>query len=166
MDLFTHGDTQMVFFNMNEDDVETIMKDSEVMFGSDSGVRDGAAQALPHPRGLGTFPRVLGLYARQKHLFSIEEGVRRMTSLPAATFGLRDRGQIREGFFADLVVFDKDRIIDTATYDKPLSSPEGIYYVIVNGSLVFDGHGFTKSLPGMVIRRPKRSNPVSSVSLK
>jgi N-acyl-D-amino-acid deacylase len=152
INLFSHGDAQMVFFNMNEDDVETIMKDPEVMFGSDSGVREEAALALPHPRGLGTFPRILGVYAREKHLFSIEEAVRRMTSLPAETFGLKDRGQIREGSWADLVIFDRDRVIDTSTYDHPLSIPEGIYYVIVNGSLVLDEGRITKPLPGMTIR--------------
>ncbi|MDX6443910.1 MAG: N-acyl-D-amino-acid deacylase [Blastocatellia bacterium] len=152
IDLFSHGDAQMVFDNMNEEDVETIMKDPEVMFGSDSGVREAGAQGLPHPRGFGTFPRILGLYAREKQLFSIEEAVRRMTSLPAATFGLHDRGQIKEGFYADLVVFDSERIIDTATYDKPLSNPEGIYTVIINGSQVIDKNRLTKSLPGMVIR--------------
>jgi N-acyl-D-amino-acid deacylase len=153
IDLFSHGDAQMVFFNMSEDDVETIMRNPEVMFGSDSGVREESAEARPHPRGLGTFPRILGVYGREKQLFSIQEAVRRMTSLPAETFGLRQRGQIREGFYADLVVFDKNRIIDTATYERPLSSPEGIYYVLVNGSIVFNGRGFTKSFPGMVLRR-------------
>ena len=153
MDLFSHGDAQMVFFNMSEGDVETIMANPEVMFGSDSGVREESAEARPHPRGLGTFPRVLGVYGRGKHLFSIEEAVRRMTSLPAATFGVRERGQIKEGYFADLVVFDKNSIIDTATYESPLRSPVGIYYVLVNGSIVFNGRGFTKSFPGMVLPR-------------
>lgn len=153
MDLFSHGDAQMVFFNMSEDDVETIMANPEVMFGSDSSVREESAEARPHPRGLGTFPRVLGVYSREKQLFSIQEAVRRMTSLPAETFGLRERGQIKDGYFADLVVFDKNRIIDTATYESPLSSPVGISYVLVNGSIVFNGRGFTKSFPGMVLRR-------------
>ena len=152
IDIFSHGDAQMVFFNMNEEDVETIMKDPEVMFGSDSGVREENASVLPHPRGLGTFPRILGRYAREKHLFTLEEAVRRMTSLPAATFGLKDRGQIREGAWADLVVFDRNRVLDSATYDQPLSNPEGIYYVIVNGSLVLDKGRLTNSLPGLVIR--------------
>lgn len=152
MDLFSRGDMQMIFFNMKEEDVETIMGDPEVMFGSDSGVRDENASVLPHPRGLGTFPRILGVYAREKHLFALEEGVRRMTSLPAATFGLKDRGRIREGAWADLVVFDRNRIHDTATYDQPLSYPEGIYYVIVNGSVVLDKGRITMSVPGAVIR--------------
>ncbi len=153
MDIFSRGGAQMVFFNMSEKDVETIMEDPEVMFGSDSAVREEDASVLPHPRGFGTFPRVLGVYAREKHLFSIEEAVRRMTSLPAATFGLKERGQIRPGFWADLVVFDRDRVVDTSTYDKPLSNPEGIYYVVVNGSLVLDNGRITKDEPGMGIRR-------------
>src|SRR5260370_18521802 len=153
MDIFSRGGAQMVFFNMSEKDVETIMEDPEVMFGSDSAVREEDASVLPHPRGFGTFPRVLGVYAREKHLFSIEEAVRRMTSLPAATFGLTERGQIRPGFWADLVVCDRDRVVDTSTYDKPLSNPEGIYYVVVNGSLVLDNGRITKDEPGMGIRR-------------
>lgn len=152
IDLYSHGGAQMVFFNMNEDDVETIMKNPDVMFGSDSSVREENSSALPHPRGLGTFPRILGLYAREKGLFSIEEAIRRMTSLPATTFGLKDRGQIKQGYWADLVVFDRNRILDTATYEKPLSIPEGIYCVIVNGSIVLDHGVVTKSVPGMAIR--------------
>lgn len=142
----------MVFFNMNEGDVETIMREPEVMFGSDSGVRDENASVLPHPRGSGTFPRILGVYAREKHLFSIEEAVRRMTSLPAATFGLKNRGRISPGYWADLVIFDRNRILDTATYDKPLSIPVGIDYVIVNGSIVLDQGVLTQSAPGMALR--------------
>lgn len=153
IDLFSHGEAQMVFFNMNEEDVETIMKDPEVMFGSDSGVREESTLALPHPRGLGTFPRILGRYARDAHLFSMEEAVRRMTSLPARTFGLSDRGVIRQGYWADLVIFDRNNIIDTATYEKPLNNPAGVYYVIVNGSIALDPSGITRALPGMVIRK-------------
>lgn len=153
IDLYSHGGAQMVFFNMNEDDVQTIMKNPELMFGSDSGVREESSAALPHPRGAGTFPRILGLYAREKHLFSIEEAVRRMTSLPALTFGLKDRGQIKPGYWADLVLFDRKRIRDTATYEEPLSIPDGVEYVIVNGSVTLDMGRVTNSLSGKVIRR-------------
>jgi N-acyl-D-amino-acid deacylase len=153
IDLYSHGGAQMVFFNMNEGDVETIMRDPEVMFGSDSGVREENAAALPHPRGSGTFPRIVGVYAREKHLFLIEEAIRRMTSLPAATFGLTDRGQISTGYWADLVIFGRDRIIDTATYEKPLSIPVGIDYVIVNGSIVVDHGVVTRATPGKALRR-------------
>lgn len=153
LDLFSHGGAQMVFFNMSEEDVEAIMCYHDVMFGSDSGVREEVSEALPHPRGLGTFPRILGVYARDKQILSLPEAVRRITSLPAETFGLRERGRIKEGYYADLVVFDRNRIADKATYDHPLRNPEGIHYVFVNGSMVLSGRGFTKSYPGMVLRR-------------
>jgi N-acyl-D-amino-acid deacylase len=153
MDLFSHGGAQMVFFDMSEDDVQTIMQDPRVMFGSDSSVREDNPTVLPHPRGTGTFPRVLGVYARQKNLFSIEEAVRRMTSLPADTFGLKERGAIRENYWADLVIFNRHQILDTATFEKPFSVPEGIHYVIVNGSIVLDQQDLTGALPGMALRR-------------
>lgn len=153
IDLYSHGGAQMVFFNMNEGDVKTILREPEVMFGSDSGVREENANVLPHPRGSGTFPRILGVYAREQHLFSMEEAVRRMTSLPATTFGLKDRGRISAGYWADLVVFDSNRILDAATYEKPLSSPVGIDYVIVNGSIVVDHGAITAALPGRALRR-------------
>ncbi len=153
MDLFSHGGAQMVFFDMSEDDVETIMRDPQVMFGSDSSVREENPSVLPHPRGLGTFPRVLGVYAREKNLFTLEEAVRRMTSLPAKTFHLKGRGLIRESNWADLVIFDRNRIVDTATFEKPYSTPQGVEYVIVNGSLVLDHEQLSKSLPGVAIRR-------------
>lgn len=153
IDLFSHGGAQMVFFDMSEVDVEIIMKNPIVMFGSDSSVREENPAVLPHPRGMGTFPRILGVYARDKSLFSLEEAVRRMTSLPAKTFGLKDRGSIKERNWADLVLFDRNRILDTATFEKPFSFPVGVEYVIVNGSIVLDHHQFSRSLPGIPIRR-------------
>ena len=153
MDLFSHGGAQMVFFDMSEDDVQTIMKDPRVMFGSDSGVREENPLVLPHPRGMGTFPRILGLYAREKGLFSLEEAVRRMTSLPAATFNLKGRGLILENNWADLVIFDRRTIIDAATFEKPFSPPRGVEYVIVNGSVALDHDQISKSLPGVAIKR-------------
>lgn len=158
MDMFSHGGAQMVFFDMSEDDVETILKDPEVMFGSDSSVREDGVSAVPHPRGMGTFPRILGVYARNKNLLSLEEAVRRMTSLPAETFGLNERGLIHENNWADLVIFDRTKILDTATFEKPLSPPEGIRYVIVNGSIVLDQENLTKSLPGMALRHSTSPN--------
>jgi N-acyl-D-aspartate/D-glutamate deacylase len=133
--------------------VQTIMTDPRVMFGSDSSVREDNPGVQPHPRGTGTFPRVLGVYAREKNLFSLEEAVRRMTSLPAATFDLRERGLVRENDWADLVLFDRNKVLDTATFEKPVSTPEGIYYVIVNGSIVLDQQHLTKALPGVALRR-------------
>lgn len=153
IDLFSHGGAQMVFFDMSEVDVEIIMKNPQVMFGSDSSVREENPAVLPHPRGMGTFPRILGVYARERSVFSLEEAVRRMTSLPAKTFGLKDRGSIKERNWADLVIFDRNRILDTATFEKPFSFPVGVEYVIVNGSIVLDHHQFSRSLPGIPIRR-------------
>jgi len=153
IDLFSHGGAQMVFFDMSEGDVEAIMKNPQVMFGSDSSVREENPAVLPHPRGMGTFPRILGVYSREKNLFNLEEAVRRMTSLPAKTFGLKDRGLIKENNWADLVIFDRNRILDTATFEKPFSLPVGVEYVIVNGSIVLDHHQFSKSLPGIPVRR-------------
>jgi len=158
VDLFSHGGAQMVFFDMSEDDVQTILKDPEVMFGSDSSVREDSLSALPHPRGMGTFPRILGVYVREKNLLPLEQAVRRMTSLPAETFGLTERGLIRENNWADLVIFDPTKILDTATFEKPLSPPEGIRYVIVNGSIVLDQENLTKSLPGMALRHSTSRN--------
>ena len=153
IDLFSHGGAQMVFFDMSEADVEVIMKNPQVMFGTDSSVREENPTVLPHPRGMGTFPKILGLYARDKSLFTLEEAVRRMTSLPAKTFGLKDRGVIKENNWADLVIFDRNRIIDTATFEKPFSYPVGVECVIVNGSIVLDHYQFSKSFPGTALRR-------------
>jgi N-acyl-D-amino-acid deacylase len=155
IDLFSHGGAQMVFFDMSEDDVEIIMKDPHVMFGSDSSVREENPAVLPHPRGMGTFPRILGVYARDRSLFTLEEAVRRMTSLPATTFGLKDRGFIKENNWADLVIFDRNRILDAATFEKPFSFPEGVEYVIVNGSLVLDHQQFSRAVPGVAIRHER-----------
>jgi N-acyl-D-amino-acid deacylase len=152
LDLIGRGGAQMIYFDMDEDDVITIMRHPDTMFGSDSAVRSESMDAVPHPRGMGTFPRVLARYVREKQILSLEEAVRRMTSLPAQTFGLSERGQIREGYWADLVVFDPQTIADKATYESPLRPPEGISYVIVNGTVVFEHGSFTNTAPGKVIR--------------
>lgn len=158
IDLFIHGGAQMVFFDMAEADIETIMKDADVMFGSDSSVREDYSSSRPHPRGCGTFPRILGLYGRKQGLFSIQDAIQRMTSLPAATFGIEERGYIRPDHWADLVIFDRNLIIDTATYEEPLNAPEGIRFVIVNGSVVLEGKAPTGSYPGMVIRHQSQAS--------
>ena len=153
LDLIVKGGAQMVYFEMDEDDVVTIMKHADTMFGSDSAVRSENSESVPHPRGMGTFPRVLSRYVRDNAVFSIEEAVRRMTSLPARIFGLEGRGQITEGYWADLVIFDAQRVSDLATYENPFKRPQGISCVFVNGVVVFEDDRFTGETPGRPIRR-------------
>jgi dihydroorotase/N-acyl-D-amino-acid deacylase len=105
----------------------------------------------PHPRWAGTFSRVLGRYAREQRLFELSTGVRKMTSLAAQRFGLSDRGEIRAGKVADLVVFDPDVVADRATYDDPLRRPAGVSEVLVNGVLVVSGGELTGARPGRVL---------------
>jgi N-acyl-D-amino-acid deacylase len=149
--LAARGPVQMIYENMREDDVACILQFSDCMLGSDSGIRNG--EGRPHPRGYGSAPRLLRLFAIDRHLFSLEEAVRRMTSLPAETFGFSNRGKLLEGYCADVVIFDPLAIRDAATYDHPFRAPEGIAYVLVNGQLAFD-HGRSVALrAGQIIKR-------------
>ena len=107
----------------------------------------------PHPRNFGTFPRVLGYYVREQKLLSLEDAVRKMTSLNAAKVGIRDRGQIARDFRADITIFDPQTVIDKATYTEPFQYCEGIIHVIVNGTLVLEDGKHTGSRPGMALRR-------------
>jgi N-acyl-D-amino-acid deacylase len=107
----------------------------------------------PSPRTYGSFPRILGQFVRDERLLSLEEAVRKMTGAPAARLGLAERGILRDGFWADLVVFDPDRVRSNATYDLPRQFPDGIEYVAVNGELVVDGAVHTGALPGRALRR-------------
>jgi N-acyl-D-amino-acid deacylase len=106
----------------------------------------------PHPRNFGTFPRVLGVYARERALLRMEEAVRKMTSLNAAKLGIRDRGLLRAGLFADITIFDPDRVIDHSTYEDPFHYNTGIEYVLVNGQLVLDRGNHTGARPGRALR--------------
>ena len=142
----------MVYQVMSEDDVKTIMQEPFTMIASDSGVREFGS-GVPHPRGYGNNARVLGRYVRELKVVSLEDAIRKMTSLPAQTFSLRDRGQIREGFAADLVIFDPATVGDKATFDKPHQYAEGFSTVIVNGAVVFDGTKMTGAMPGQPLRR-------------
>ena len=141
-----------IYFDMDESDVAAIMKHDDTMFGSDSGVRLENAPAIPHPRGLGTFPRVLARYVREQQTLSLPDAVRRMTSLPAQTFGLGQRGQISAGYWADLVIFDAQHVADQATYEQPLAPPRGIAYTIVSGVVVLERGQLTTATPGRALR--------------
>ncbi|HET9762859.1 MAG TPA: D-aminoacylase [Casimicrobiaceae bacterium] len=138
-----------IYFSMREDDVRRVLGYDTTMIGSDGLPHD----RHPHPRLWGTFPRVLGHYAREVGLFPLEEAVRRMTGLPAQRFNLRDRGQIAPGKHADLVVFDAERIIDRATFEEPKRPAEGIDYVMVAGRLAFVRGAGTGDRAGRFLRR-------------
>jgi N-acyl-D-amino-acid deacylase len=139
----------VVAFGMSEDDVQRVMRYEHAMFGSD-GIPSPTGK--PHPRLYGTFPRILGHYVREQRLFPLEEAVRKMTSLPARKHHLRERGEVRPGWFADLCLFDPEAVADRATYQEPRQYPEGIPYVIVNGVLVVDGGVHTGAHAGRVLR--------------
>jgi N-acyl-D-amino-acid deacylase len=137
-----------IYFIMDEADVRRILAWPGVMIGSD-GI---PAESHPHPRLWGAFARVLGRYARELGLFSLEEAVRRMTSLPAARFGLVGRGTLRVGAFADLVLFDPETVGDRATYEAPVQPAAGISLVLVNGRAVWEDGLPTGARPGRVLR--------------
>jgi N-acyl-D-amino-acid deacylase len=139
-----------IYFTMDEEDVQRVLSWPEAMIGSDGLPHD----IHPHPRLWGTFPRVLGHYSRDLKLFSLEEAVRRMTSLTAQRFGLQDRGVVREGAAADLVVFDAERVIDRATFERPKTPADGIDLVLVNGEAVWRAGASTGKRPGRTLRRP------------
>lgn len=137
-----------IYFQIDEADMQRILAYPPTMIGSDGLPHD----EHPHPRLWGTFPRVLGHYCRDLGLFDLETAVHKMTGLPAATFGLADRGTIRAGAFADLVVFDPERIIDLATYENPLRQSAGIDYVLVNGTPSLLQGNLCPGRSGQVIR--------------
>ena len=138
-----------IYFSMHEDDVSRVLKYQATMIGSDGLPHD----RHPHPRLWGTFPRVLGHYARDVGLFPLEEAIHRMTGLPAQRFNLHDRGEIAPGKRADLVVFDPERVIDRATFAEPTRPAEGIDYVMVAGTLAYDPGGVTGNRAGRFLRR-------------
>ncbi|MDX1662033.1 MAG: D-aminoacylase, partial [Gemmatimonadota bacterium] len=148
--------TGAIYFSMNEDDLTTAMRQPWVMFGGDAGVRtfDGVLSTdQPHPRAFGTFPRVLCRYSKEMGLFPLEEAVRKMTSLPAARAGLAERGTVKAGLYADLVVFDPETVCDRATFEDPKRVAVGIHHVLVNGVPVLRDGEPTGALPGRGLRR-------------
>jgi N-acyl-D-amino-acid deacylase len=155
--LADHGQTGAIYFMMSEDDMRAALRAPFVSICTDSGARatDGPlAGSKSHPRGWGSYPRILGRYVRDEHLLKLEEAIHKMTGLSARKVGLRDRGLIREGYFADITIFDPKTVIDRATFEMPNQYPEGIKYVIINGQFsVTDGQR-TAALAGQVLRGP------------
>lgn len=139
IDIMLNGGASAVFHGMGDEDVKRIMQYPFNMFASDASIRV-FNEGVPHPRGYGTNARVLGKYVREEKVISLEEAIRRMTSLPAQKFQLQGRGLIREGMIADIVVFDPDTVTDLATFEKPHAYSKGFSHVVVNGQLtVMDG---------------------------
>lgn len=153
IDIVKEGDASAIFFQMDEKDVESLMKLPYTMIGSDGSLQE-MGKGNPHPRSYGTFPRVLGEYVRNRKVLSLEEAIRKMTSLPAQTLRLKDRGLIREGMWADLVVFDPEKVSDLATFTEPHQYSRGINLVLVNGRLVWKEGKYTGEKPGQIIYGP------------
>jgi len=145
-----------LFFMMSEDDIATALQAPWMGIGSDSGSAEKLGEmdaiGLPHPRAYGNFPRLIAEYVRKRKVITLEDAVRKLTSLPATRMRLFDRGALREGLSADLTVFDFDRIQDNATYEDPVAVPAGVDYVLVNGQIVVDEGRHTGTKPGKVLR--------------
>lgn len=144
-----NGEVGQIDYTSSEETLKEIMKKPFVMFGSDGLYAD---EGKSHPRLYGCFPRILGKYCREEKVIPLEEAVRKMTYLPAQKFGLADRGLLKEGMAADIVIFDKDEIGDYATFENPCVQSKGIHYVLVNGELVLDKGKITGKLPGKVLK--------------
>jgi N-acyl-D-aspartate/D-glutamate deacylase len=141
-----------MFHTMSEDDVQLVMKQPWVAIASDGSAINLDAPGVPHPRNYSTNVRVLGHYVRDAHLLTLEEAVRKMTTLPASILQLKDRGQIRQGLAADIAVFDPATVGETNSFEKPKSYATGVAYVLVNGVLVIDKGEHTGARPGKAIR--------------
>jgi N-acyl-D-aspartate/D-glutamate deacylase len=154
LDLLDHGGAGLVSFNMSEKDIAHIMKKDYVMTCSDGGLV-ASNEGKPHPRYYGTFPRKIGRYVRDRGVVELSHAIRSMTSLPATVFGLEGRGVLREGAFADVVVFDFGRIAEKATYADPHQLSEGVVHVLVNGKAAVRDGKPTVALAGEVLRPSK-----------
>lgn len=152
MEILQAGGAQVVLHKMSEADVERIFKDPFTMVASDAGVLDINSNSIPHPRGFGNNARVLGVYVREKKLVGLEEAIRKMSSLPAQTFKLFDRGVLRPGLAADIVVFDEKTVVDRATFQQPKQYAVGIEYVLVNGQVVIEKGNHTGARSGQMLR--------------
>ncbi|MEW6338270.1 MAG: D-aminoacylase [Acidobacteriota bacterium] len=151
LELMEKGGARMVFHKMSDGDVETILRYPNTAVASDGHIVEHGV-GVPHPRSYGTNARVFAEYVRKRRILTVEEAVRRMTSLPARTFRMHDRGLIRPGFAADLVLFDPSRVADTATFTSPHHYSEGFALVLVNGVAVVEDDAVTGARPGRVLR--------------
>ena len=151
----TQSDVMMMGFGMEEESTVKILAHPRVMISSDAGSHapyPPMSRSIAHPRAYGTFPRAIAKYVREKNICSLEEMIKKMTSMPAEKIGLVERGVIKKNYFADITIFDYEKIQDKATFTDSHQYPEGIPFVIVNGKLVINNGEHTGSLPGMVIK--------------
>lgn len=159
------GQASMIVHAMREESFVKFLSMPSTTIGTDqNGITPGKGPfgGLQHPRAYGTFPRILGRYVREKGVISLEEAIKKMTGLSASKMKIEQRGLIKPGYFADIVIFDKDRITDTATFENPLSFPVGITHVIVNGKLTVKNGQLTGKHNGRVLRRSQSSTSRSS----
>jgi N-acyl-D-amino-acid deacylase len=156
-DLLLEEETAIMctYESMGEEDIKRIMQGRYTMVGTDGwsvAPTGPMSYGMPHPRFYGTFPRILGKYVRDEKVLTLENAIRKMTSFPAQRLRLWDRGLLREGCWADVVVFDPDTVIDKATYEKPHQFPEGLPHVLVNGEIVVENNQQTDKMPGKTLR--------------
>jgi N-acyl-D-amino-acid deacylase len=150
--LMEEGGAGMVYHSMSMEDVERILRYPNTAIASDGGIREFGL-GMPHPRSYGTNARVLAEFVRNRKTLTLEDAVRRMTSLPARTFAFRDRGLLREGMAADIVVFDPEKVRDAATYQQPHQYSEGFDFVLVNGVIMVDDGKLTEARGGRVLKK-------------
>jgi dihydroorotase/N-acyl-D-amino-acid deacylase len=144
-----------VYFMMNEDNVKLQLRQPWIKFGTDAeGVDPDHPKTLTHPRAYGTFPRILGKYVREEQVIPLEDAIRKMTSAIAARLSIRDRGLLREGLYADVIIFDPQTIADRATFEKPHQVSVGVLHVFVNGTAVVREGRHTGAKPGQIVRGP------------
>jgi N-acyl-D-amino-acid deacylase len=151
LDLMEKGGAQMVYHSMGGVDVERIMRYPHTAVASDGGIRV-FGQGMPHPRSYGTNARTLAEWVRVRKVLTLEDAIRRMTSLPARTFGFKDRGILREGAAADVLLFDPEKVQDKATFTQPHQYSEGFDVVIVNGKIVAEDGKLNETRAGMILR--------------
>jgi N-acyl-D-aspartate/D-glutamate deacylase len=155
-----NGSVSTVYAHHTEEDMNLALSQPWCSVGSDGSAlatEGPLRRGNPHPRSFGTFPRVLGVYVRERGLLRLEDAIRKMTSLSAAKLGLRDRGLLRAGLFADLAIFNPNRVADRSTYEDPFHYSDGIEYVVVNGQLVLDKAAHTGARPGRALRHGTKS---------